>query len=68
MPERTRYNPEWNHIEYRRPPDEDDALLFPRFYGREITFPDNWTCHYRDIRYNPRDRVAAVFIYRADAA
>jgi hypothetical protein len=61
----THYDARWPHITVRHAPTEDDAYRFPRFVVREYAFPDGWECTIVDLRYNPNDRLAAVFVYPA---
>jgi len=65
----THYDPRWPHVERTHPPDEGDALRFPRFVRREYVWDEEWRCYTLELRYNPDDRLAAVFVYEVrDAA
>lgn len=62
---RRHYSPRWQHFEYRRAPNETDCLQWYRFVRREYAWDDDWRCTVLDLRYNPYERKAAVFVYPA---
>lgn len=63
------YSPRWQHLEYHRAPNETDCLQWYRFVRREFVFDaQTWACTVLDLRYNPYERKAAVFVYPAAEA